>query len=170
MRPITQNYMIMGRNWRKGGCFGSLIPQNMKEVKKDFQLKPSNPSLRRHFLDMLIKRRFLKRVNIVLYMPAIWHTTQPLKKSSGVQSIADWLITFPPSTKQSFCPYQSGSARSGACECWKCLTQRAWGSYRGTCWSLSAGASGAAVSAADAGGWKVYKAGLNGFLTATWSV
>jgi len=24
-----------------------------------------------------------------------------------------------------------------------CLTQRAWGSYRGTCWSLGAGASGA---------------------------
>jgi len=39
-------------------------------------------------------------------------------------------------------------ARSGACECVECLTQRAWGSYRSTCWSLGAGASGAD----DAGG------------------
>jgi len=40
----------------------------------------------------------------------------------------------------------------GAYGCWECLPQRAWRSYRGTCWSLGAGASGAAVSAADAGG------------------
>jgi len=30
-----------------------------------------------------------------------------------------------------------------------CLTQRAWGSYRSTCWSLGAGAS-SSVSAANA--------------------
>jgi len=34
----------------------------------------------------------------------------------------------------------------------------------------AAGASGGAVGAADAGGEKIYKMGLNGFLTATWSV
>jgi len=59
-------------------------------------------------------------------------------------------------TKNYFVP-SPRCARSGACESGECLTQRAWGSYRGTYWCLGAGASGAgdsgdAVGAADADG------------------